>query len=159
MKTLTPLERVRLQTSIMDRLNDVFSDFKNDIEITPEFIQNTLEKYMLIATGYHYYLSRSVRLGEGELQQCSTCANWEDDLPFFDDDDEEEENLSSNTERSLKEAAISVSDILSNKQFSFLERDIICGATKKYSTYGLGEINVYKNGSLVGVVKFRLNYE
>ncbi|WP_323859273.1 hypothetical protein, partial [Xenorhabdus doucetiae] len=35
------------------------------------------------------YLSRSVRIGEGELQQCSTCANWDDDLPFLDDDEGE----------------------------------------------------------------------
>ncbi|CDL83862.1 hypothetical protein [Xenorhabdus szentirmaii] len=94
MKKLTLWERSSLQFAILDRLHDVFFDVKDEIDVTPEFIQNTLEQYMQIATGDNYYLSRSVRLGEGELQQCSSCAGWDDYLSSLCGDDEGEENLS-----------------------------------------------------------------
>ncbi|WP_237386184.1 hypothetical protein [Xenorhabdus sp. Sc-CR9] len=71
MKNLTSLERSKLQLTMFSRLQDVFDDVKNEVDVTPEFIQDTLEQYMRIATGDNYYLSRSVRLGEGELRQAA----------------------------------------------------------------------------------------
>ncbi|MDX7987685.1 hypothetical protein FE392_10120 [Xenorhabdus sp. 12] len=69
MKQLISLERSKLQLTMFSRLQDVFDDVKNDIEITPAFIQNTLEQYMQLATGDSYYLSKSVRIGDGDLKQ------------------------------------------------------------------------------------------
>ncbi|CDH06572.1 Putative DNA-binding protein (modular protein) [Xenorhabdus bovienii str. oregonense] len=51
MKHLTSLERSILQLKIMSRLQDVFSEFENDIQITPEYILETLVKFMQEVTG------------------------------------------------------------------------------------------------------------
>ncbi|MBD2806436.1 hypothetical protein [Xenorhabdus szentirmaii] len=106
MKKLTLWERSSLQFAILDRLHDVFFDVKDEIDVTPEFIQNTLEQYMQIATGDNYYLSRSVRLGEGELQQCSNCADWDDYLSSLCGDDEGEENLSNQNAQQLADKPV-----------------------------------------------------
>ncbi|PHM73686.1 hypothetical protein [Xenorhabdus kozodoii] len=72
MKNLTPLERVGLQLSIINRLQDVFIDIKSELDITPEFIQEALARFMSIATGDSYHITKSVRVGFGELQSIST---------------------------------------------------------------------------------------
>ncbi|MEQ1965822.1 hypothetical protein ABLA30_01920 [Xenorhabdus nematophila] len=46
MKSLTSLERSKLQLTMMSRLYDVFGDVQSDVEITPEFIQDTLVQFM-----------------------------------------------------------------------------------------------------------------
>ncbi|CDG95933.1 hypothetical protein XBP1_1760003 [Xenorhabdus bovienii str. puntauvense] len=80
MKSLTSLERSKLQLTMMSRLYDVFGDVQSDVEITPEYIQETLVQFMQMATGDNYHIAKSVRIGFGELQQLSECAgrtkNW-----------------------------------------------------------------------------------
>ncbi|MEQ1968687.1 hypothetical protein ABLA30_17075 [Xenorhabdus nematophila] len=69
MKNLTPLERAKLQIATMDRLQDVFSDIKSELDITPDFIQETLAQFMRMATGDNYHITKSVRVGFGDLVQ------------------------------------------------------------------------------------------
>ncbi|WP_338804828.1 hypothetical protein WDV76_06340 [Xenorhabdus griffiniae] len=69
MKNLTSLERSKLQLTMMARLYDVFGDVKNEVEVTPEFIQDTLVQFMQMATGNDYHVAKSARIGFGEVKQ------------------------------------------------------------------------------------------
>ncbi|BET96469.1 hypothetical protein [Xenorhabdus taiwanensis] len=69
MKNPTSLERSKLQLTMMARLHDVFADIKDEVEITPEYIQDTLGQFMQVATGRDYPFSKSVRIGFGEVKQ------------------------------------------------------------------------------------------
>ncbi|OKP03902.1 hypothetical protein [Xenorhabdus eapokensis] len=69
MKNSTSLERSKLQLTMMARLHDVFADIKDEVEITPEYIQDTLGQFMQVATGSDYPFSKSVRIGFGEVKQ------------------------------------------------------------------------------------------
>ncbi|MDC9603949.1 hypothetical protein [Xenorhabdus griffiniae] len=68
MKNATSLERSKQQLALMARLYDVFDDVKNAVEITPEYIQETLVQFMQMATGNDYHVSQSVRVGFGNVQ-------------------------------------------------------------------------------------------
>ncbi|QTL38517.1 hypothetical protein HGO23_11420 [Xenorhabdus budapestensis] len=68
MKQSASMERSKLQLTMMSRLHDVFSDVKKEVEITPEFIQDTLAQFMQMATGSNYHIEKSVRIGFGEVQ-------------------------------------------------------------------------------------------
>ncbi|MEQ1974999.1 hypothetical protein [Xenorhabdus sp. SGI240] len=68
MKNSTSLNRSKRQLALMSRLYDVFDDVKNEVEVTPEFIQDTLMQFMQMATGHDYHVSKSVHIGFGEVQ-------------------------------------------------------------------------------------------
>ncbi|WFQ78856.1 hypothetical protein PXH59_14525 [Xenorhabdus sp. SF857] len=68
MKNSTSLNRSKRQLTLMARLYDVFDDVKNEVEVTPEFIQETLVRFMQMATGNDYHVSKSARIGFGEVQ-------------------------------------------------------------------------------------------
>ncbi|WP_426577148.1 hypothetical protein ACP179_23615 [Xenorhabdus stockiae] len=72
MKPLTALERSKLQLNMMARLHDVFGDVKNEVEITPEFIRDTLAQFMQMAMGGNYHIIQSVQVGFGEVQQSNS---------------------------------------------------------------------------------------
>ncbi|MCC8379543.1 hypothetical protein [Xenorhabdus sp. PB30.3] len=69
MKALTSLERSKLQLNMMARLHDVFGDVKNEVEITPEFIRDTLAQFMQMATGSNYHIAEPINVRFGELGQ------------------------------------------------------------------------------------------
>ncbi|PHM64462.1 hypothetical protein Xsto_02997 [Xenorhabdus stockiae] len=76
MKQLTALERSKLQLTMMARLHDVFGDIKDEVEVTPEFIQNTLAQFIQVVTDDNEHMTKfdeDSQFNETLLREISLC--------------------------------------------------------------------------------------
>ncbi|MGJ0626229.1 hypothetical protein [Xenorhabdus bovienii] len=161
MKNLTSLERAGLQLTMMSRLYDVFSDVRNEVEVTPEFTRDTLVQFMQMATGNDYHVSQSVRIGFGELKQ----ANPQVDTKSLVDSvkkalnatvsKKSDHKLLHNTEKTLQEVLSSVRNTFESKKFEFNEQHLLnTGGVSSSSVGGVGELKIFKHGIYVGAITF-----
>ncbi|WFQ80021.1 hypothetical protein PXH59_02190 [Xenorhabdus sp. SF857] len=161
MKNSTSLNHSKRQLAMMARLYDVFDDVKNEVEVTPEFIQDTLVRFMQMATGNDYHVSKSACIGFGELVQAQSGVDANSlvdsvkkalnatGLKKFD------HKLLCNTEKTLQQVLSAVRNTFESKSFEFNEQHLLnAGGVSSSSVCGAGKLKIFKHGIYVGDITF-----
>ncbi|CAM3888625.1 hypothetical protein [Xenorhabdus thuongxuanensis] len=161
MKQPTPLERSKLQLTMIARLHDVFADIKDEVEITPEYIQETLGQFMQVATGSDYPFSKSVRIGFGDLVQAQPQVQVQSVVDSVEKAlngtmSKTSDKLLHNTEKTLQEVLSFVRNTFESKLFEFNQQHLLNteGVSSFPSVGGVGELKIFKHGIYVGAITF-----
>ncbi|CAM3810372.1 hypothetical protein [Xenorhabdus thuongxuanensis] len=160
MKNSTSLERSKLQLTMMARLHDVFADIKDEVEITPEYIQETLGQFMQVATGSDYPFSKSVRIGFGDLVQAQPQVQVQSVVDSVEKAlngtmSKTSDKLLHNTEKTLQEVLSFVRNTFESKLFEFNQQHLLnTEGVSSSSVCGVGELKIFKHGIYVGDIAF-----